>query len=131
MDNDIIKKSTYNQAFGQYGKEVVNPRCLELGAHRPNPHSLLVYHLHDLPLLAVLGRTPVLGATEVVLGRPVVFTRKLRLNDDFIQFVLVLFDALHDVVPNLDEVLLLDDEAQGLQDLLFVREVLVAAALLV
>lgn len=51
---------------------------------------------------------------------------QLGLDYDLAQVSLVLLDTLDYVVSDLDEVLLLDDEAKGLQYLLLVSEVLVA-----
>lgn len=57
-----------------------------------------------------------------------VLPRQLRLDYHFVEVALVLLDALHYIVPDFDKVLLLDDEAQRLQDLLLVSQVLIAAA---
>lgn len=66
---------TYDQAFSEYGQEVVDTRSVQLGFDCAYPHCFLVYHLHYLPLLAILRWAPIFGPSEVVLGIAVVFPR--------------------------------------------------------
>lgn len=57
-----------------------------------------------------------------------VLPRQLGLNDHLAEVSLVLLDALDYVVSDLDEVLFLDHEAKGLQDLFLVGQVLVTSS---
>lgn len=103
---------TYDKSFSQDCEEVIDPSRIELGLDGPYPNSLLVDHLHHLPLLAVLRWTAVLRAPEVVLRVAMALPWQLRLDDDLAEVALIFLDAFDDVIAYLYEVLLLDHEAE-------------------
>lgn len=57
---------TYHEALSQNSQEIVNACRILFSFDSTNANRLLVDHLHDLPLLSVLGRSAVLGATEAI-----------------------------------------------------------------
>ena len=115
---------TYIETLSEDGEEVVDSGCLQLGLDSSDSDSLLVDHLHHLPLLPVLRGTPVLGSSEVVFRVVVVLLRQVGLDNHFARIFLVLADHLKDFISDVQKVLLVDDLSEGLQNKCLDREVL-------
>jgi hypothetical protein len=105
------------QAFLQDRKEVVDARGVLLGGDGADADGLLVDHLHDLPLLAVFARAPVLAAPEAVCLLVVVFVRQRPFQHQRVGRMQSALNALLETELDGGELLLGHDALEGVLNL--------------